>query len=367
MFTPSKKQAEQTAQKLLAGHCGLIAWWALRHAGVFDAMVKFKTEKNEGLNPAVHAARTNMAPDVLEALLQYLASTGLIVFKKEEAHFTPEGQALFDHEDGFLQLVRAYQPVLEMAEHLLAKLKTYGSNSGSGIQRKSEYMIESQASRHGAEVFPAIEDIIAKHKLTHLLDLTCGGGDLLMHVLSHHKKVVGVGIGADAASVRKANDAINQAEIDKRVIVVSASAMDVLTDTQRTFDRIGISRQLWKEFDCVIATSLLGEMASKPAEITRILTAFSKSFPNAHLMLIEPIESPKAQKNYYAAELSLLLKLSRAAPLPADDWRVLFAGAKMKVIQEMHLMTEGLAIFLCRPTPVAAPAAHQPSSAITPR
>ncbi len=365
MFSLAKKQAQQTAHQLLAGHCGLMAWWALRHAGVFAAMIKYKTEHNQGLQPLLHATRTNMAPDVLDALLQYLASANLIVFKKDGVHFTSEGQALYDHEDGVLELIRAYQPVLDMAEHLLAKLRGAGTNNSGGVQRKSEYLVESQGERFAAEVFPAMDAIIARLKFTHLLDLTCGSGDLLMHVLTQHKNIVGVGIGSDSGAVRKANDAITGADLDKRLIAVSANPLDICTDTHRTFDRIGVSRQLWKGFDCLIATNLLTDIAARPEELGRILTAMGRHFPAAHVMIIEPVDSPKLQKNYYAPELALLTRLARVAPLPPEQWREHFGAAKLNLVEEESLTTEGLTVFVCKPA--AAEPAHQPSSRMTAR
>jgi predicted transcriptional regulator len=150
MFSIARKQAQQIAQQFLAGHCSLIAWWTLRHAGVLEAMLKLETEKKEGLDPLVHAARTNMAADVLAALLEYLAASELVVFKKDGVHLTADGRALLEHEDGVLELIRAYQPVLEASEHLLAKLKSFapnGTTPTAGSPRKAEYLADSQAKR----------------------------------------------------------------------------------------------------------------------------------------------------------------------------------------------------------------------------
>ena len=76
-----------------------------------------------------------MAPDVLKALLDYLATTGLLVFKEKQASLTAEGAALLEHEDGLLELLRSYEPVLDLVEHLLARLKTAGA---AATLRKTE-------------------------------------------------------------------------------------------------------------------------------------------------------------------------------------------------------------------------------------
>jgi SAM-dependent methyltransferase len=366
VFSNTRKQAQQIAQQMVAGHCGLVAWWTLKHAGVLEAMQQIEKETDEGLLPLHHAIRTNMSPDVLEALLDYAATAGLVTLKKDGARLTPEGKAILEHEDGVLELMRAYQPVLDMSEHLLAKLKGYaatnggarGTNGGStlgGVSRKSEYWVDSQAKRYPAEVFPAVADVVAGHKLTHLLDIACGAGDLLLHAASRLKKVVGVGIGNDGITVRRANTAITAADLESRLIAVNANPIDVCLDTKRIFDRIGISRQLWEEVDGLVAMNVFSEITSHETPGTSVhaqaLAAIPKNFPKAKLLLIEPVASEKFNRNYYAPELALLLRLSRSAPWPAESWREAIAAANMKVVEEVPLVTDGLTIFVCKPTP----------------
>jgi SAM-dependent methyltransferase len=362
MFSMARKQAQQLARQYLAGHCTLIAWWTLRHAGIFDAMLKAQTEKHEGLDPLVYATRANMSPDVLGALLDYLATAGLVVFKKDGLHFTSDGKALYEHEDSMLEIVRAYQPLLEMAEHLLARLKTYtpaglNGNSASaaaaggvgGVMRKTEYLVDAQAKRFAEDLYPALVGLVAKHKLTHLLDITCGTGDLLIQAARAHKAVVGVGIGGDGLTARRANAAIAAADLESRLIAVTASPLDVCVETQRTFDRIGVSRQLWKSLKGVLAVALFSEWTGQPQEIARVLSALPRNFPSATLLLAEPVLSPRWERHYAAPEMTLLLGMARALPWPADQWRETLTRAKYKVESEHALNTDGITIFVCQP------------------
>jgi SAM-dependent methyltransferase len=367
--------AQQTAKHLISGHFALTAWWSLRHAGIIDAIQKHEAEAAEGLNPFVHAIRTSMAPDVLQALIGYLQQAGLVVVRNDLVSLTPEGKALYEQEDGVLGLIRAYQPVLDMSEHLLAKLKSYGppgnigggpsapggapggtstGGAGGGVYRKSEYLYEAQAKRYAAEVHPTIREIIGRQHLTHLLDVACGSGDLLIHLAMQLKSVVGVGIAADSSAVRRANTAISDSALEKRLIAVSANPMEVLNDTPRTFERIGISRQLWSELDGLLAINVLSEMAAingpdTAAAIGQSLAATRKHFPRAFLVIAESVESPRFEKNYYAPELALLLRLSHSAPWPVERWRDVISGAKYRIVSETPLTTDGITIFLCKP------------------
>lgn len=378
MFTISRKSSQQTAHRLISGHVTLIAWWALRHAGVFDAILKHEADTGEGLNPLVFATRTNMAHDVLGALIDYLVAADLLSLRNDQVRLTPDGRALLDAEDGVLELLRAYQPVLAMSEHLLAKLKSYGpplsppansrpsngnaspANAAAGggglgsVTRKNEYLLESQSRRYAPEVFPAVAHLIAKHKFSHLLDIACGTGELLIHLARQRKKLVGVGIGADPLMVRRANAAISAADLESRLIAVSASPLDICTDTLRAFDRIGLSRQLWHELDLVIACTVLSDVGAQSldpdADLTRALTGLRKNFPGASLLVMEPVTSPRFEKNYYAPELALLLRLTRATPWHPDRWRTLFCAARYTLTEESPLTTDGLSLFLLKPT-----------------
>lgn len=355
MFSSSRKQAQQIARQFLTGHCGLVAWWTLRHAGVLEAIAAAQADGGKGLDAAAHAGRTNMSPEVLEALLDYLSQAGLVGLKKDGVVLTADGEALYHYEDGVLELIRAYQPVLDMAEHLLARLKNYGANGGKGggVYRKTEYLLDAQAKRYQEEVFPAVAEVVAKYRLAHLLDITCGTGDLLMHVAGRHKRVVGVGIGSDGFAVRRANEAIAKADLEKRLIAVTASPVDVCAHTERTFDRIGISRQLWKEINCVIASHFFSEYAAQQegdgeGALVRLLSAVPVNFPTARLMVIEPVASARFARNYYAPELTFMLRLARSSPWTAEKWRDILTAAKLHVMHEEPLTTDGLMIFLCR-------------------
>ena len=264
MFSSTRKQAQQIARQFLTGHCGLVAWWTLRHAGVLEAIAAAQAEGGKGFDPAAHAGRTNMSQEILVALLDYLSQAGLVAFKKEGVVMTTDGQALFEYEDGVLELIRAYQPVLDMAEHLLrgsrVTVRATGARRGACIGRRNICWIRSKAlsggglsggGGHGGE-----------HRLRSFGYHVRDGGSFDA-CGQRHKRVVGVGIGGDGFAVRRANEAIAKADLEKRLIAVTASPVDVCANTERTFDRIGISRQLWKEINCVMASHFFSEYAAR--------------------------------------------------------------------------------------------------------
>ncbi|HUO08236.1 MAG TPA: hypothetical protein VM008_08060 [Phycisphaerae bacterium] len=358
MFSRSNKLAQQTAQRLISGHLTLIAWWALKNAGLFDAILKVEADNpgDKGLELLVHATRASMAPDVLYALVNYLQSANLLSVTGDRATLTPEGRALLQHEDGLLELVRSYQPVVNVVEHMLARLKIPG---GAVVRRKTETLAEAQAKRYAAELFPAISELIASRHFSHLLDLNCGAGDLLMYLAKQHKNAVGVGICADGALSRRANTAFSAAELEKRLISVPANPLEALGNTRATFERIGISRQLWTDLDCLIATNIFSEThardadlrndSSAAAHVTKALSSIPKNFPKAHLLLIEPTASPRFDKQYYAPEITLLMQLCKTPLFSAAQWHDLIKQAKLHLIHEAPLATDGLTLFLCKP------------------
>ncbi|HVS70333.1 MAG TPA: hypothetical protein VHQ47_03675 [Phycisphaerae bacterium] len=348
MFANTRKLAQQTSQRLITGHCALVAWSTLKHAGVLDAVADVGAE---GLDAKVHAVRRNMAPDILAALFDYLTAAGLIAITGNRASFTAEGRALFDHDDGVLDLIRAYQPSLAAAEHLLAKLKTPVADGGG--MRKSEALLESRARRQGPELYPAIEALIREHRFSHLLDVQCGTGELLLAMAKKIRGVVGVGIGADDAACHRANTAFSEASMEKRLIAVPGAAADVLGDTRRSFERIGISKQLWRDLDLVILSMLFSDTVREADSVSALLAGARRHFPRAGLLLIEPVESPRLAKNYHAPELALLLRLTRTALWTVEQWREVLAKARLPITAEVPLNVDGLTLFLSKP-PVGA-------------
>ncbi len=342
MFSSPKKPGRDIAQRLVSGHVALQAYWALKHAGVLDVMLEEEVAA-EGLDPRAYADRTRLAPEILDALINYAARAGLLSIKDGRAFLTADGRALME-ENGVLEMVRAYSGVLDVLEHLLVRLKTLHP----GNSRRFEAAVEAQSQRWLPEVYPAIEELIVKHRFTHLLDIDCGSGDLLIRMAKASNQIVGVGVGSDGPLVRKANAAITTQGLEKRFIAVTANSLDALTETKQVFDRVGISQQLWREIDCILAANFLGEATSLNRDLViKTLAGVARNFPHAHLLLAEPTIGPKFDKNYYASELALVLQLTRQSLWTADIWRNTITLAGLKVVAETSLATDGLTLFLC--------------------
>jgi hypothetical protein len=94
----------------------------------------------------------------------------------------------------------------------------------------------------------------------------------------------------------------------------------------------------------------------------RTLEKLLKSFPGAVLMLIEPVASARLERNYYAAEQMLLMKLAGTMPWSVEKWRATLEAAGLAMVQEVSLTTDGLTIFLCKSEAQAAPAAVKAGS-----
>jgi hypothetical protein len=337
----SQQLGRDTAKQLVSGHLALVAYWALRHANVIDAM------NADGINIAVFAAKTSMAGDVLEALLNYLASAGLAEIENGHAKLTPAGKAVREHEDGVLEMVRAYQPALSAIEHFLARLKTYGGAHA----RKNDLAADSQGTRFSEEVFPALEKAILKSGATHILDLNCANASLLLRLGTATKNLAGVGVVADSLANRKANESISKAGFEKRFIAVTGNPLDICKDPRDAFERLGISAIFWEQLDCVVACNVFGELAGRDATTAiAALARLPRIFPGATIFLAEATEDADREPPYYAAELALLLAIGRHKLLPAQQWRDMLQTAGLKLAAETSLTTDSLTLFACAPT-----------------
>ena len=118
-----------------------------------------------------------------------------------------------------------------------------------------------------------------------VLDLNCGGGELLIQLATAKKELVGVGLCPDApvgAAGQCTDSGVPQ--LDKRLIAIPTAAVDALTDTRRAFDRAGISPQLWERFDCLLAIGLFSEQLAQDRQLAQAAwRAIPRAFSGASL------------------------------------------------------------------------------------
>ena len=86
-------------------------------------------------------------------------------------------------------------------------------------------------------------------------------------------------------------------------------------------------------------------MASAIAALARV----PRVFPGATLVLAEGCADEERPENYYAAELALLLAISRHTLLPVQQWRDMLGVAGLKVAGETALATDDLTVLVCEP------------------
>ncbi len=342
LFTSAKKKlAREMAHKLASGHITLLAYWTLKHAGVLDAIHK----QQEGLDPVAYARQSSLSEDTLLAALHYLAQQDFVIFQKDRVFLTPACLALLEHGDGVLEHLRAYNGVTHMLEHLLAGLKTYGN----GVSRKSDVVWQAQSQRFAEEVYPAIEQAALKHGLTHILDLGCGGGTLLVRLAQSDANIVGLGVCEDGILVRHANAAITAAGLEKRLIAVTANAIEICTTTQRALDRISVSQQLWEKFDGLIACGVFTDVAAKdPQALINALQRIPENFRSPLVLLAEPCAGPRLSKTFCAPEMELLNRISHTMPATQEQWRSYIGQGNLKIIREVPLETDGVTLFVCK-------------------
>jgi hypothetical protein len=304
-----------------------------------------------------------MAPDVLAALLDYLADHELLTRAGRGYVLAPAGEALLEYEEGTLDQVRAYQPVLQALEHLLARLKMYGG----AVARRADIATAATVARYEREVYPAVREQLAAAGVAQVLDLCGGSGDLLCYLAQQRRELIGVGISSEVPLARQANALIDKQKLDKRLIAIPADPVDVCTNTGPTFERIGVSRPLWEKFDGLLAIGFLGGSGGPerpgPAELLR---ALAENFPYARLVVGEPCVGAELEQNYDAPEQRLLARLSHAEPRSAEAWMSMLTAAGYAVQQTQTLATDGLTLFVCaaprrRPGRSAARASRKPA------
>lgn len=343
--SPKRKHAGLLAEHMISGHLTLQAFWALAHARIFDVM------RQKPVQPLTYALETKLSVEVLTALMEYLRQRGLLSRSKEGYSLSAEGDALLQYEFGQLEFVNAYQPVTLSLEHLLANLK----KPGSAVAPRRDVLAASHTMRFSDGLFPAIIDILKENKVTHLLDLNCGAGDLILNVAQAERSIVGVGVGGDGLQVRQANERINAAGFDRRFLAVAANIAETCIAPRRHLERIGVSQQLWERFNAVVLIDALTEIAAEdPERVTQALSGLAKFFNKATLLLAEPSEKAFAGSSC-EPEMALLTRLSGLAPVTEEQWQHHFDAAGYKLVNASSSLAGGMTLYTLQST-VAPPA-----------
>jgi len=197
-----------------------------------------------------------------------------------------------------------------------------------------------------------------------VLDLACAHGQTLIQVAKNNKAMMGVGIVADSATARAANDRIDSQELEKRLIVVPASALDIALEGGPALERAGISPQLWHKFDAIMAVGLLSDLPlGQETRLVNALRGLALTFPKATLLLAEPCAGTHLEKNYHAPELQLLAALTGGGYRTADQWRELLKRGGLAIQQVNAMETDGLTLFTCKASNPNPPGMASPGAA----
>jgi SAM-dependent methyltransferase len=161
-------------------------------------------------------------PHLAGNLLRYLEIRGVLDRVEGACELTERGRLLVS-EVSLAQLgfyLEAYGPVTQRIPEMLAGQSTYGVD----VERDGEAL-----GRHCATLFrtfhtPVVLEALRGSGAHHLLDLGCGGGQLLVDLCLHEPELSGIGLDISPGAIEFARDLAERAGVSDRVSFVVGDA-----------------------------------------------------------------------------------------------------------------------------------------------
>lgn len=304
-------------------HATMECLLALHGRGVLAAL----PASGEGAAPEMLAREHGCEPRILAALLDYVALTTPFVERVNDRYRArPESRGKL--LSFMLDMAYAYDPVFRALPDLLCGAKAYGRD----VQRNGEALGRASgfATRN---TIPVIARRFAERGVRHVIDLGCGGGEVLAALCNDGQRR-GTGVDIDAATAESARANLRAAGLSDRTEVVVADLADAPTLLTPDIEgpvgicSTGVVHELLRDGDDAFIDVMRRWRARFP-DATFCIAEFD-AVPFDALAATDSEETLMAASYY-----QLIHPLSaQGDPQPVERWRALFARAGFTVAHE---------------------------------
>ena len=284
---------------------------AVHETGLLDAL-------RPGLRHEEVGALAGFNPDILRGLLRYLVIRGVLDDTPHGYLLTRWGELLT--ADATLArlgvYVGAYGPVTSRMSELLSGRAEYGRDvlrDGGALGAHCDTLFNLF---HSATIATAL----AGRGVSRLLDVGCGGGQLLIDACLRDEKLTGVGLDISADAIAVASQLAQEKGVADRAQFFVANAFDPASWPQQC-----------RDVDALCIVSALHEhLRHGEQAVVDILTQYVKSLPNLKVLLVgEPEMLMEDRENH---DDFFLIHVLTGQGLPRDRhaWLPVFAKAGLE-------------------------------------
>jgi SAM-dependent methyltransferase len=235
------------------------------------------------------------------------------------------------------QYVGAYGPCLLSIEQIVA-------NPSIGMALKNSK--QHAAAFSGDEPDRRLVDIVEDLAFDYVVDLGCGGGQLLNSLAKERPSIRGVGIDINAMAIETAKNSAHASQLSRRITYLMGDFRKVLA---------ALSPEQLTRVDAVVASNVLNEFFANPsgAEVVEVLTQLRRFFPGALLIVSDyygrlgtPLSARPRWHPTITHDLAQVLSGQGVPPSGPDEWADIYARASCLQVGRIEGETDGIAWFV---------------------
>jgi phenylpyruvate C(3)-methyltransferase len=319
-------------QGILAGFYTTRTMQALFNVGFFD-----EVETRGSVNVARFAAERGLDEQILQALCDSLYALRILKRGGEGYVLDRKGKVLAETARGWFDISYGYEEMWHNLEGLLTKQKAYGED----FYRRSAYVARGSGDVEKWLYFPIAIDLIAQQGYRRVLDLGCGDGTFLRHVVRTRPDMTGYGVDIAPEAIEEGKRAAEAAGLQDRVhlFVHDINNVEGLPPALR---------------DVQIATIffILHELRHMGRDtVVEFLRNYRRLFPGVPLIVFEvnkPTPDERRKRPGMAVHYILYHELAHQKLVSRDEWTELFREAGFSSIEEKPLNFARTTIFTLR-------------------
>jgi SAM-dependent methyltransferase len=313
---------------MMAAHYAALILDALHRTGVLAAL-------RVPSAPTELAERCDLAPDVLEPLLAFVALTSTLVERLPDGRFAlASGERDLTFAAHMLdQYVGGYGPPLAALAKLLREKRT--GESLVDMERHAAAFSGDNTTESLSEPAQLVLDLGA----TGVVDLGCGSGQTLCALAAANPAITGLGIDVNPGAVAGAIARVRNRGLSERVQIRLGDALEVLAQTPA--DGVQV----------VLATSMLNALWNEAGRVAAFVGGLASLLPGRLLIVTDyysrlssNIERSTARTLLH--DVAQLVSGQGLPPSTIDGWAAAYAAANASFLHAFEASGDGLDRFV---------------------
>jgi Methyltransferase domain len=310
--------------------------FALWDSGFYEYSLSHPSFSSAEAAEALH-----LDADVFEMLLHHLVGCGILRVREERFELTEYGSRLSNvivrgamnvNIGGYGSMLTRIGPLLrkEVTRAELEELRT-GLHNSLGTEQMA-----------CVRLAPVVRKILEERNLHNLLYMSCcSSGEFLAQMARSDPSFHGIGIDTSAKQIAHARQIVSRYGLESRIQLIQQKiSVEPLPLDEETRSRI----------DVVASIYLLHEIGRHGRQrIVDVLRQIKASFPGKLFLASEamPPDTPdsvrKLPAQYSQLDYLLIHRLrGKGLPLPAEEWKSIFAEAGIKLIEFKEVYSIGI-------------------------